>query len=60
MRHPLPRLRPSDTGGAASGFIAAILILVAVAVAAFFYFGGEADVDIKQPDVKVTSDETPE
>lgn len=60
MRHPSTRVHPSDTGGAAAGFIAAILILVALAVAAFFYFGGEADVDIKQPDVKITSDETPE
>lgn len=57
----LPVSRPSsEAGGAASGFILAILILVAVAVAGFFYFGGEADVDIKEPDVKITSDETPE
>jgi hypothetical protein len=30
-----------------------------VAVAAFFYFGGEADVHNKNPEVTVTSDETP-
>ena len=37
----------------------AVLILAAVGVGAFFYFGGEADVDIKKPDVQVTSSETP-
>ncbi len=51
---------PKDAGGAAAGFVVAILVLVAVAVGAFFYFGGEADVDIKKPEVTVTSDETPE
>ena len=51
--------RPLDAGGAAAGFVVAILILAAVAVGAFFYFGGEADVDIKNPEVTVTSDETP-
>jgi hypothetical protein len=50
----------SDAGGAATGAIVAVVILVAVAVGAFFYFGGEADVDIKKPDVSVTSSETPE
>ena len=59
------RLHPSpssarDAGGVASGVIVAVLILAAVAVGAFFYFGGEADVDIKNPDVSVTSDETPD
>jgi hypothetical protein len=58
------RRRPTTTlsgeaGGAATGAIVAILVLVAVGVAAFFYFGGEADVDIKKPDVKVSSSETP-
>jgi hypothetical protein len=48
-----------DAGGAATGFIVAIVVLAAVAVAGFFYFGGEADVDIKKPDVKVSSSETP-
>ena len=51
--------RAPDAGGAATGFIVAIVLLAAVAVGAFFYFGGEADVDIKKPDVKVTSSETP-
>lgn len=53
------RGRRGDRGGAATGFIVAILILAAVAVGAFFYFGGEADVDIKNPEVEVSSDETP-
>lgn len=48
-----------DTGGAATGLVVAILVLAGVAVAGFFYFGGEADVDIKKPDVTVSSDETP-
>jgi hypothetical protein len=56
---PTVHRRPSDAGGAASGFIVAVLVLAGVAVAAFFYFGGEADVDIKEPDVTVSSDETP-
>lgn len=51
--------RTPDAGGAATGFIVAILVLAAVAVGAFFYFGGEADVDVKNPDVTVSSDETP-
>ena len=51
--------RTPDAGGAATGFIVAIVVLAAVAVGAFFYFGGEADVDIKNPDVTVSSDETP-
>lgn len=55
-----PASAVSDAGGAVAGFVVAILILAAVAVAAFFYFGGEADVDIKNPEVTVTSDETPE
>ena len=49
----------NDAGGAASGVIVAVLILAAVAIGAFFYFGGEADVDVKKPEVTVTSDETP-
>jgi hypothetical protein len=55
----LQRVRPADAGGAAGGVLVAVLILAGVAVAAFFYFGGEADVDIKKPEVTVTSDETP-
>lgn len=53
------RLRADDAGGAATGVIVAILVLAGVAVAGFFYFGGEADVDIKKPEVTVSSDETP-
>ena len=53
------RLASSDAGSTATGFLLALLVLAAVGVAAFFYFGGEADVDIKEPDVKVTSSETP-
>lgn len=62
MRPLHPRTDPSrsDRGGAASGVLVAILILAAVAVGAFFYFGGEADVDIQKPEVTVTSDETPQ
>lgn len=52
-------MRPSDSGGIAGSLLLAILIIAALAVAAFFYFGGEADVDIKKPEVTVTSDETP-
>jgi hypothetical protein len=55
---PAPAER-SDVGSAATGAIVAVVILVAVAVGAFFYFGGEADVDIKKPDISVTSSETP-
>lgn len=56
------RWRPSsasEAGGIASGLVVAIVILAAVAVAGFFYFGGRADVNIKKPDVKVSSSETP-
>jgi len=58
-RAALHRRMPSDAGSTASGFLIAILVLAAIGVAAFFYFGGEADVDIKNPDVEVSSDETP-
>ena len=51
--------RTPDAGGAVAGFVVAILVLAAVAVGAFFYFGGEADVDVKNPEVTVSSDETP-
>ena len=53
------RLSSSDLGGAMSGVVVAVLILAAVAIGAFFYFGGEADVDIEKPDVSITSSETP-
>lgn len=51
--------RPRDAGGALAGLLVAVLVLAAVAVGAFFYFGGEADVNIKKPDVTVSSSETP-
>jgi hypothetical protein len=58
--HPsLARPLNSEAGRAMSGVVLAVLILAAVGVGAFFYFGGEADVDIKKPDVSVTSSETP-
>ena len=62
IRRPVARQHRllRDAGSTASGFLVAILVLAAIGVAAFFYFGGEADVDIKKPDVTVTSDETPE
>ncbi len=51
----------SDTGGALAGVVVAVLILAAVVIGAFYYFGGDADVDVKidKPDVSVTSSETP-
>ena len=48
----------SESGGALAGFLVALLVLAAVAVGAFFYFGGEADVDIKKPNIEVSA--TPE
>jgi hypothetical protein len=54
-----PTPRPADIGSAVTGFLAAILVLAVLAVGAFFYFGGEADVDIENPEVTVSSDETP-
>jgi hypothetical protein len=60
MREPMPTGRAgSEAGGALTGLIIAVLILAAVGIGAFFYFGGEADVDIKKPDVHVSSSETP-
>lgn len=49
----------SDAGGIVTSFLIAILVLVGLGVAAFFYFGGRADVKIKQPDIKVNSTSTP-
>ena len=49
----------SDGGGAMAGVIVAIVILAAVGIGAFFYFGGEANVDVKKPDIQVSSSETP-
>jgi hypothetical protein len=57
MDRPLPA-RPAvsaDFGGAVTGFLMAIVLLAAVGVAAFFYFGGDAKVDIKKPDVNVSA-----
>jgi hypothetical protein len=48
-----------DAGSTASGFLIAILVLAAVGVAAFFYFGGEADVNIKEPNVDVSTSAEP-
>ena len=48
-----------DAGSTASGFLIAILVLAAVGVAAFFYFGGEADVDINEPNVDVSASPDP-
>ena len=49
----------SDAGRAMSGVIVAIVILAAVGIGAFFYFGGEANVDVKKPSIQVSSSETP-
>ena len=60
MRRAALHLSPARDGGStATGFLLAILIIAAIGVAAFFYFGGEADVDLEEPDVRVTSSETP-
>jgi hypothetical protein len=48
-----------DTGSTATGFLIAIVVLVALGVAAFFYFGGRADVNIKEPNVDVSSSPSP-
>ena len=48
-----------DTGSTATGFLIAIVVLVARGVAAFFYFGGRADVNIKEPNVDVSSSPSP-
>jgi len=49
----------SDVGSTASGFLIAIVVLAAVGVAAFFYFGGRADVNIKEPNVTVSGSPSP-
>jgi hypothetical protein len=54
-RAAIQRRASQDAGGTASGFLIAILVLAAIGVAAFFYFGGEADVDIKEPNVDVSA-----
>lgn len=45
----------SDLGRAMSSLVLVVLILAGAAVGAFFYFGGEADVDVKTPEVSVTT-----
>ena len=59
--HPSASPLPRDAGGIFSGIVIAVLILAAVGIGAFYYFGGEANVDvkIKKPDVSVSSSETP-
>jgi len=48
-----------DAGSTMSGILIAVLVLAAVGVAAFFYFGGEADVDINEPNVDVSTSAEP-
>ena len=56
LRRAVTDRRPSsEAGGTATGFLLAILVLAAVGIAAFFYFGGEADVDIQEPNVDVST-----
>jgi hypothetical protein len=59
--HPSASPLPRDTGGVMSGILVAVLILAAVGIGAFYYFGGDANVDVKinKPDVSVSSSETP-
>jgi hypothetical protein len=60
MRRAVRARRPSgDLGGTATGFLLAILVLAVIGVAAFFYFGGEADVDIQEPNVEVSTSPDP-
>ncbi len=58
---PAPTPAERDLGGVLAGVVVAVLILAVVAVGAFYYFGGDANVDvkIKKPQVTVTSDATP-
>jgi hypothetical protein len=59
--HPSVTPLPRDAGGVVSGVLIAVLILAVIGIGAFYYFGGDADVDVKidKPDVSVTSSETP-
>jgi hypothetical protein len=59
IRRSTHQQRLRDAGSTASGFLIAILVLAAIGVAAFFYFGGEADVDIKEPNVDVSTSAEP-
>ena len=45
-----------DEGGTMAGVLITLLVLAVVAVGAFFYFGGDADVDVETPNVDVTAD----
>ena len=58
-RATLHRRSRRDAGSTATGFLIAVLVLAAIGVAAFFYFGGEADVDIKEPNVDVSTSAEP-
>lgn len=44
-----------ETGRAASGLVVAVVLLAVVGVVGFFYFGGQANVDIKKPNVSVST-----
>ena len=54
MRRVLPDLL-DETGGILSGLVVLVLVVAGVAVAAFFFLGGQADVNIKPPDKTVTT-----
>lgn len=45
-----------DDGGTMTGVLLTLLVLAIVAVGAFFYLGGDADVDVEEPNVDVTAD----
>ena len=55
-------VRRDDTGGAAAGFMLAIILLALVGVGLFFYFGGDAeiDADVNPPAVDVSTSPAPE
>ncbi len=58
MSAPLPR---DDAGGTATGFLLAVLLLGLLAIGAFFYFGGDADIDadVNPPAVDVSTSPAP-
>lgn len=45
-----------DEGGTMAGVLVTLLVLAIVAVGAFFYLGGDAEVDVQEPNVDVTAD----
>ena len=55
--HPSRR----DHGGAAAGFLLALVLAAVLAIGAFFYFGGSADIDadVNPPTVDVSSSPAP-